>query len=421
MNNSTKTTHFYIAYENENTLMLLCVGGIFFFSIAFCAIALMALLTLKQNQMLVAVLLCFVIACPTLFFFRKMNALLLGKSAKIESDDVKFTITANGITTTLYHPSIEDISFSEIKFLWLKRGYDVNIFTSEKRYQYSIVFNGFNNVPPPNETCFADILILVKYARRTVAAEKPVVPQSAPLAEATSAAVFSPEMPTISKQGSVESVLKRLDEELDGAQMPCAEAKPAPTVLPLSENTLSENSLGDSKIAERKSDENKVITYGSFFCENAATFIFKIVAIAVPIIGGLLLFILRDYIVGSNFYPQFNYVGIDAIIIAWAVVWITIFRVGSKGVEHKFTLYDSTVVINSKKDKERVIYLRDLVEMEHRPMRFLWKQYGWKVTLITRYQKITYRVIFPYGRKFFAYDKISLAVLEKYCAKKEKL
>lgn len=176
-----------------------------------------------------------------------------------------------------------------------------------------------------------------------------------------------------------------------------------------------------NETTEYESDENRIITYGSFFCENAAARVFGIIALAVLIVGELALlysFVCSFAYAGSGIL--FNFFELDIVVIVWAVVWITILRVVTKGKEYRFALSKSTVVINSKKEKERVIYLSDIVEMEHRPMCFLRKQYGWKITFITRYQKISYRVLFPNGRKSFAYEKMSLAVVEDYCPKKEK-
>ena len=55
------------------------------------------------------------------------------------------------------------------------------------------------------------------------------------------------------------------------------------------------------------------------------------------------------------------------------------------------------------------------VRVEHRPLRFLWKQYGWAITVVTRYRRYKFRVLFPYKRKIYPYEKTALAQLEEYC------
>ena len=164
MRGTEQSGTFYSAVKGENKKLAALIAGFFVSSIVLCTIGLLPLNTANQPPVLKAVLLCFVIAAAACFFFRRMNALLRGNPAHYSCDDVKFTVTSADASTTLYFTAIEDITFAERKFLKLKRGYDVTVFTSERSYRFTIVFNGFNNLPRPEDTPFSPILTWVRHA-----------------------------------------------------------------------------------------------------------------------------------------------------------------------------------------------------------------------------------------------------------------
>ena len=411
MRGTEQSGTFYSAVKGENKKLAALIAGFFVSSIVLCTIGLLPLNTANQPPVLKAVLLCFVIAAAACFFFRRMNALLRGNPAHYSCDDVKFTVTSADASTTLYFTAIEDITFAERKFLKLKRGYDVTVFTSERSYRFTIVFNGFNNLPRPEDTPFNPIVTWVRCADKRLSSSlsqqefvRPAPDMSAPCAPLLRSAPTpsTDEMPTVGGS-SLQGVLSRLDEELNAAADAAAQpVPPAPPVQPVP-------SPEQERIA---AEENPVITLGTFSCEHPSTWVLRIFAAASSVVGGL--FVLRGLAMIGSVSKMDYAVGALALII-WVVVWITLFRFGNTGTEYSFRLRRTEMTITRRGGREEVLYTRDLVRVEHRPMRFLWRQYGWVITVVTRYKKLSFRVLFPYGKKFCPYNKTALAQLEEYC------
>ena len=109
---------FYSAVKDENKKLGVLIGGFFVGSLALCTVALLPLYIANQTKVLIAVLLTFVIAAVGCFVFRKMNAIIRGNAAHYSCDDIKFCVSADGVTTTLYYTAIEDITFAERTFMF---------------------------------------------------------------------------------------------------------------------------------------------------------------------------------------------------------------------------------------------------------------------------------------------------------------
>lgn len=395
---------FYSAVKNENKKLGALIGGFFGGSIILCTIALQPLGFTGRTTVFKAVMLAFVIAAVGCFVFRKMNAVLRGNAAHYSCDDVKFCVSADGVTTTLYYAAIVDITFAERTFMRLKRGYDVTVFTDERSYRFTIVFNGFNNLPAPKDTPFEPIIRRVNGLGANSASSLPSseAPRPAPDMSALKApaphsapALSTDEMPAVGG-ASLESVLSRLNDELNPPEK--APAPPPPIPAPRRERIEAE--------------ENPVLTTGSFFCESHATWALRIIIAAAGVIGGI--FVLQALgLIGS--YSKMDYAVALIALIVWAALWITLFRVGGTGRKYSYRLRKTEMLITAK-NTEICLYTRDLVRIEHRPMKVLLKQYGWEITVITRYKEYKFRVLFPYGKKFYAYDKTALALLEEYCS-----
>lgn len=393
-----KSGTFYSAVKNEKQKLLGCLGGFFGSSIVFCTLALLALKAANQTIELSAVLLGFVIAAPACFFLRHMNSIMRGKAARYSCDDVKFTVTADGTTTTIYFTAITDITFTERTFLKLRRGYDVTIYTAERSYRFTIVFGGFNNLPEPKDTVFEPVLQWVRGlgAQHGSSLKSREPSLSSPDMSAPNAA-SAEEMPSIG--GSLQSVLSRLDEELNAPEAPAA-PPPAPITLPSPEQE------------QAAAEENPIIDMGTFFCEEIATWILRVFAVTTSVVGGVWVLSVLS-LVGSSTY--LDYAVAVFVLIIWAAFWITLFRFGNSGKEHSYRLRRTEMTISVRKKPEEVIYTRDLVRVEHRPMRFLWKQYGWKITVFTQYRQLRFRLLFPFGKKYLPYNKTVFAQLEKFC------
>lgn len=393
---------FYSAVKNENKKLGALIGGFFGGSIILCTIALQPLGFTGRTTVFKAIMLAFVIAAVGCFVFRRMNAVLRGNAARYSCDDVKFCVSADGVTTTLYYAAIVDITFAERTFMRLKRGYDVTVFTDERSYRFTIVFNGFNNLPAPKDTPFEPIIRWVNglSANSGSSLPSPAVPPPAPdmsaLAPRSAPALSTDEMPTVGG-ASLEGVLSRLNNELNPAEETPA---PPPPPIPAPERERIE------------AEENPVLTTGTFFCESRVTWALRIIAVAAGVIGGI--FVLQALgLIGS--YSKMDYAVALIALIVWAALWITLFRVGGTGRKYSYRLRRTEMLITAK-NTELCLYTRDLVRIEHRPMKILWKQYGWEITVITRYKEYKFRVMFPYGKKFYAYDKTALAQLEEYCS-----
>lgn len=380
---------FYSAVKDENKKLGALIGGFFVGSLALCTVALLPLYIANQTKVLIAVLLTFVIAAVGCFVFRKMNAIIRGNAAHYSCDDIKFCVSADGVTTTLYYTAIEDITFTERTFMRLKRGYDVTVFTDERSYRFTIVFNGFNNLPAPKDTPFAPIIRRVNGLNTGNANTL-----SAPSFRSTHA-LSDGEMPTVGG-GSLDGALSRLNDELNPA-----EEAPASPPAPMPARGRVE------------AEENPVLTTGTFFCESPVTWALRIFAAAASVIGGL--FVVRGLaLIGTGLYTRLDQIVELIAIIIWAVLWITIFRFGNTGRKYSYRLRKTEMTVTAK-NTELCLYTRDLVRVEHRPLRFLWKQYGWAITVVTRYRRYKFRVLFPYKRKIYPYEKTALAQLEEYC------
>lgn len=392
-----KSGTFYSAVKNEKQKLLGCLGGFFGSSIVFCTLALLALKAANQPTALSAVLLGFVIASPACFFLRIMNSIMRGNAARYSCDDVKFTVTADGATTTIYFTAITDITFTERTFLKLKRGYDVTIYTAERSYRFTIVFGGFNNLPEPKDTVFEPVVQWVRGLGTQHGSSLTSREQSLPSPDMSAAsAAPTEEMPSVG--GSLQSVLSRLDEELSAHETPAA--PPVPITLPTPEQERA------------AAEDNPIIDMGTFFCEEIATWILRVFAVTTSVVGGVLVISVLP-LIGSSTYLDYA-VSVLALII-WATFWITLFRFGNSGKEHAYRLRKTEMTVTVRKKPEEVIYTRDLARVEHRPMRFLWKQYGWKITVFTQYRQLTYRLLFPFRKKYLPYNKTVFAQLEKFC------
>lgn len=386
---------FYSAVKDENKKLGALIGGFFVGSLALCTVALLPLYIANQTKVLIAVLLTFVIAAVGCFVFRRMNAIIRGNAARYSCDDIKFCVTADGVTTTLYYTAIEDITFAERTFMRLKRGYDVTVFTDERSYRFTIVFNGFNNLPAPKDTPFAPIIRWVNGLNTGNANTLFAQDMSAPCAPAfrSAHALSDGEMPTVGG-GSLDGALSRLNDELSPPEEAPA---PPPPPLPAPERI--------------EAGENPVLTTGTFFCESPATWALRIIAVAAGVVGGI--FVLQALgLIGS--YSKMDYAVALIALIIWAALWITLFRFGSAGKKYSYRLRKTEMTVTAK-NNEICLYTRDLVRVEHRPMKILWKQYGWEITVVTRYKRYKFRVLFPYGRKIYPYEKTALAQLEEYC------
>lgn len=388
---------FYSAVKDENKKLGALIGGFFVGSLALCTVALLPLYIANQTKVLIAVLLTFVIAAVGCFVFRKMNAIIRGNAAHYSCDDIKFCVSADGVTTTLYYTAIEDITFAERTFMKLKRGYDVTVFTDERSYRFTIVFNGFNNLPAPKDTPFAPIIRWVNGLNTGNANTLFAQDMSAPCAPAfrSAHALSDGEMPTVGG-GSLDGALSRLNDELSPPEEAPA---PPPAPMPARERVEAE--------------ENPVLTTGTFFCESPVTWALRIIAVAASVIGGL--FVVRGLaLIGTGLFTRLDQIVELIALIIWVVLWITLFRFGSAGKRYSYRLRKTEMLITAK-NNEICLYTRDLVRVEHRPMKILWKQYGWEITVVTRYKRYKFRVLFPYKRKIYPYEKTALAQLEEYC------
>ncbi len=395
---------FYSAVKDENKKLGALICGFFGGSIVLCTIALQPLGFTGRTTVFKAVMLAFVIAAVGCFVFRRMNAVLRGNAAHYSCDDVKFCVSADGVTTTLYYAAIVDITFAERTFMRLKRGYDVTVFTDERSYRFTIVFNGFNNLPAPKDTPFEPIIRRVNGlgANSASSLPSPEAPRPAPDMSAlktpaphSAPTLSTDEMPTVGG-ASLEGVLSRLNNELNPAEEAPA---PPPPPLPAPERERIE------------AEENPVLTTGSFFCESRVTWALRIIAVAAGVVGGI--FVLQALgLIGS--YSKMDYAVALIALIFWAALWITLFRFGSAGKKYSYRLRKTEMLITAK-NNEICLYTRDLVRIEHRPMKVLLKQYGWAITVITRYKEYKFRVLFPYKRKIYPYEKTALAQLEEYC------
>ena len=316
-----------------------------------------------------------------------MNFILHGKEYSYHADEQKITIYGDGKNVDFFYMNVISVSYDPLMFLGRQRGFLITVLTRKGTYRIKYVFLRNDVRKSPELTPFHIIeerqKILFDKEQEEKAPKKPAV--------VSEMEEISP-MP--SRIGSLTEDVAEL-EAMPEVKLSPTITKPQHTVSDVYERPYYRSGRNEIINVKTMSDPSKeLISKGQFRTPHKyEIFIWGAFIIVLTIVMAEAFIDMVDGLTSMGTGG-----GIFLIIgLIWLIAGIAIYRVAH------YTIYsyeaDSNEFRIFRKNYSETIYYCDVLKVSYAPLLLLWKQRGYKVSIVTKYKTITYNYLFLQNRK----------------------
>lgn len=290
------------------------------------------------------------------------------------ADEEKFMTTIRGRITTIYYSQVENVRFKEMSFFGKIYGYTVTIKTDGADIVFRQMLDSVRRYTPPEASPFYII-------KERAGLLRPVI---------------TPE-PEPSYDNS---------ERFGAAEIPSYESENAPDI--------SESAAPDATAPE--TDETAIIATGGFFVARKWSGVIM-AGLGVLFIAGLL-----DMLADSGDWSLSAVINAAAFVLlaaVWFAVIMTLLNIFKSGKRCRFSADSLEMRIFDSKDKETVLYYRDIRRVSWRKFRFFIVMRGVEVRVETKYLTYRWRVVAPNKKHNFSVKDTPFYVLKDFITRSE--
>ncbi len=292
------------------------------------------------------------------------------------ADEEKFMATVRGRITTIYYSQVENVLFEEMRFFGKIYGYTVTIKVDGARIVFKQMLDSMKKNTPPEATPFYII-------KERAGLLRPVI------------------------TSNPESLYDN-SERFGAAEIPSYGSETAPM------SDISESVSPDATAPE--TDETAIIATGGFFAARKGS------GIIMAGLGILFIVGLFDMLTDSGDWslsPVINAAAFVLVAVIWLIVVSTLFNIFKGGKHCRYEANSLEMRIFDDKDKQTVLYYRDIQRVSWREFRFFIVRRGVEVRVETKYLSYHWRVLAPYKREDFSIKDTPFYVLKDFITRPE--
>ncbi len=354
---------FRCAYGSEKFLIaFICI--ICFICMSAVSAFMLSWMTSTEQALFIAmaILVCWaILAAVSLVLIRFV---MFGREYYYSADESKMTITGEAKTVDIFYTSVMDVKYEPIMLFGKQRGFRVNITARKSSLVFNMVYRRFDAHMTSEKTPFH---ILEEHAG-------------------------------LLDQRNIDLTMKLRREAMNDRERAYEDGMlERPTVR----NERNELKFRNVTIKPLVSDDDMVITKGSFFVPRRCEIIIMLGTILVGVLSTLLCIslIVEDII--------FLLVGIavDLILVG---VYRMIYR-----KEYTYTADGKEFRISDKNGRTEIIYYCDVLNVNYKPIKFLWRERGYHVDIITKYRTITYHCLFLANKRYQNTKDLPFHIIEE--------
>ncbi len=389
---------FRCAYGNEKPLLIITVCVTAVIAVA----ALLGIASLIEGQSAVfffAILLVMVEAVILMAGGFLVNLILGGKECFYHADEQKLSIEIAGKWEDFFYSNIIAVRYDELVLLKKQRGFRITVTTRKTSYVFNYLFGRNRVVMTPEKTVFAlleERAGLGAYASNATGAAKDERSVSDVVSEL-------PELPSVMQRAAAA-----LEEAADMPEIATACARVSPALEDKQSAFLGRIAGGSEKISYSATEADEIVAKGSFRMphkyEYAMFFLCTVFGLG----------FMAEAIIGfKNFSePQilFGIVFLLLDIALYRVIHHTELNYVADGKEFRVTDKDGSLT---------TIYFCDVQEVRYKPLRFLWINRGFKVSIVMKYTTVNYNYLHLRNKLRRKPEDTPFAIIERMIKKSE--
>ncbi len=354
---------FRCAYGSEKFLIAFICVICFICMSAVSAFMLSWMISTEQALFIaMAILVCWaVLAAVSLVLIR---IVMFGREYYYSADESKMTITGEAKTVDIFYTNVISIKYEPIMFFGKQRGFRVAVRTRKSTLIFKMVYRRFD----------------------------------ANISHETTPFHILEEQAGLLDRRDIDLTMQLRREAMNDRERAYEEGMlERPTVR----NERNELKFRNVTIQPLASDDDIVISKGSFFVPRRCEIIIMLGTILVGVLSTLLCIslLVEDII--------FLLIGI-AVDLILAGIYRMIYR-----KEYNYTAYSKEFRISDKKGRTETIYYCDVLSVNYKPMKFLWRERGYHVDIITKYRTITYHCLFLANKKYQNTKDLPFRIIEE--------
>ncbi len=359
---------FRCAYSTEKFYMILIICVCFACMSAVSAFMVSWMTDSSQALFIaLAILVCDVILAAVAIVLLRL--VLYGREYSYSADESKMTICGEAKRMDIYYSNVISVQYEELMLFRLKRGFRVTIITKKSQIVFNMIYRRFDARMTPDSTPFR---ILEEHAGllNIMSVDEAVQLRRSQMTEQQLAY----------EDGLLERPIVRSER---------------PQIV-----------INQPKISYVDSEESLIIAKGKFFTPHPKRLLFS----------GIILLISEAWMFFHAFMfektGEFEFIIIGAVIIPFA---IGAYRIASRK-EYSYVADGREFRITSKGCSETLYYC-DMVEVKYKLLKLLWREYGYRVSIVTKYRTITYDCLFLANKKYQETKELPFHILEEHIPK----
>ncbi|MGN1423129.1 MAG: hypothetical protein ACI4XA_07120 [Oscillospiraceae bacterium] len=342
-----------------------------------------------------------------------------GFKCRYECDRERFTTTVGSKTRTIYYKEVLGVYYDEMTLFGKTRGYNVTVRTLNGTIKYRLVFPNSHAVTNPRNTVFN---IIDERARNL---RKPQQPEVVPAAERYIEEAMKPGDRSTSNAPLVGAVFpaERRDNIPENAEMPTVSLS-SQSVLARLEAELSDNdpheaapAAGLSPTAEQLRRDREEAAKDALIAKGRMQLRQKM---AFPLAAAIVAVLVAIVFCAVCYFPD-----LLAALPELALLVAAVFLFGGTfaavmiltgGREFGYRATGREFVISDRKGREvMTFYYSDVLRVDYKEQKLLWKTIGYDVTVTTKYRAVLYRWLFPHRMTYCTFGKTPFQIIIDNC------
>ncbi len=296
---------------------------------------------------------------------------LYGREYYYSADEAKMTIIGENKTLDIFYTNVISVRYYPLMLFGHKqRGFRVAVTTNKSTLIFNMVYRRFDARMTPATTPF-----------RLLEERAGLVTQQDVYKAMKQRQINMSDHDRLVEEGNLERPVVTIDR--------------------------SKTRVDETRIGYVKSEEDFVIAKGKFFTPHP-----RKVLILILCSSGAVLWMFF-HIIGFAQTGQLGFLLIGALT---STVFVAAYRV-LRRMEHSYIADGREFRITPKKGKEETIYYCDVDKVNYKPLKSLWRQYGYRVDIVTKYRTITYDCLFLANKKYQHAKDLPFRVIEEHITK----